>query len=98
MTELETDLRTPVPDGFKVHDSQVGIKQEAKGALKIISKCARYGETALRIIIQAKYNDNYGTLTISEGEISCLFACVACSTIKFFAERIYQLSGQINIR
>ena len=30
-------LCTGVPDGFRVHDSQVGIKQEAKGALKILS-------------------------------------------------------------
>ena len=44
-------LRTPAPNGFKVHDSQVGIKQEAKGALKILSKCARNGETALKMLV-----------------------------------------------
>ena len=67
--------RTPVPDGFRVHDSAVGIKQENKQALKILSKCARYSETALKIVNGVTVIDNQ--VRISEGELNCLFTCLA---------------------
>ncbi len=67
--------RTPVPDGYRVHDSAVGIKQENKQALKILSKCARFTETALKIVNQVSVTDN--AVNISESEVNCLFTCLA---------------------
>lgn len=44
--------RVPVPAYLKVNDAASGIKQECKGALKVVSKCARYAETGLKLISQ----------------------------------------------
>ena len=53
----------------------MGIKQENKQALKILSKCARYSETALKIVNGVTVIDNQ--VRISEGELNCLFTCLA---------------------
>ena len=67
--------RTPVPDGYRVHDSAVGIKQECKQSLRLLSKCARYAETSLKIVNNVSVTNN--TVNISEGELNCLFTCLA---------------------
>lgn len=71
----ETLQRTPVPDNYKVRDSAVGIKQDCKQSLKILSKCARYSETAIKIIHQIPVTNNGPD--VSEGALNCLFTCVA---------------------
>lgn len=43
-------LRIPVPNNLKVYDNSTGIKQESRNTLRIISKCARYSETALKVL------------------------------------------------
>lgn len=40
----------PVPPGLKVNDSSTGIKNESKPSLKILSKCARFAETGMKVI------------------------------------------------
>ena len=42
-----------------------------------LRKCAKYGETALKSINQSEFDDNSGTVSISEGKINCLFTCEA---------------------
>ena len=41
-------IRVKLPNDIKVFDSKVGIKQECQPALTVISKCARYTETAFK--------------------------------------------------
>ncbi len=39
--------KVSIPSNYKLHDSPVGIKQDLKPALKVISKMARHAETGL---------------------------------------------------
>ena len=61
--------RTPVPEGLKVYDNSIGIKKEDKHALKILSKCARYTETALKIVSSITAEDIPNS--------DCIFTCLA---------------------
>ena len=64
----DTLIKIPVPDGFKVKDNSTGIKKEDKLALKVISKCSRYAETALKILSnQPSHIDQF----------QCIFTCLA---------------------
>ena len=42
--------RVQVPHHLKVNESSVGLKQEARPTIKIISKCARHSETGLKLL------------------------------------------------
>ena len=65
-------IRIPVPEGLKVHDNSAGISKDQKPALKILSKCARYSETALKVLQQVK-SVNEST----DSELSCVYTCLA---------------------
>ena len=70
--------RVQLPPSLKVHDSSTGIKQECKGALKVISKCARYSETAIKILETIPTPvDQCPTLTIKREDLSNLFVVTA---------------------
>ena len=71
--------RTPVPEGLKVYDNSIGIKKEDTYALKILSKCARYTETALKIVSSITAED------IPHGNSDCIFTCLAAE-INFFTK------------
>ncbi|GFR62032.1 hypothetical protein ElyMa_003573000 [Elysia marginata] len=69
-------IRIPVPTGLKVNDSSVGIKQECRPALKILSKCARYGETGLKILSQIA--DEPGeTINVKKSDLDSIFVTLA---------------------
>ena len=55
-----------------MHDNSAGISKDQKPALKILSKCARYSETALKILQQVK-SVNEST----DSELSCVYTCLA---------------------
>lgn len=62
-----------LPQHLKVHDPAGGIKQDCKPALKILSKSARYTETALKILTDICPNQ----LSYGNPEINDLFSVLA---------------------
>ena len=42
--------KVSIPENFKVNDSPMGVKQESKPCLKVISKTARHAETGLKVL------------------------------------------------
>ena len=42
-----------LPAGYKLHDSRTGVKREDQQTLNVVSKCGRYVETALKLILQS---------------------------------------------
>lgn len=72
----ESVSRIAMPHWLKIHDTQVGIKQEHKAALKIISKCARFTETGLKLISIFAKEEN-GTFKLSEEYIGALCTTLA---------------------
>ena len=73
----DTLTKIPVPDGFKVKDNNTGIKKEDKHALKIISKCSRYAETALKILSNQPSNDDISNTPSHNDQFQCLYTCLA---------------------
>ncbi|GFO02318.1 hypothetical protein PoB_002882300 [Plakobranchus ocellatus] len=69
-------VRIPVPTGLKVSDSSVGIKQECRPALKILSKCARYGETGLKILSQI-VDEPGETINVKKSDLDSIFVTLA---------------------
>ncbi|GFR58905.1 hypothetical protein ElyMa_003490800 [Elysia marginata] len=65
--------RIHVPNNYKVNDSSVSIKQDCKPALKVISKCARYAETGLKIMSQIPDNENSETVIVQKDDLEKLF-------------------------
>ena len=66
--------KVTLPPHLKLIDSQAGIKQESKGALKIISKVARTTETSLKqISVIAAREKQEGVFNITETELANLF-------------------------
>ena len=47
-----------IPEYFKVNDSPMGVKQESKPCLKVISKTARHAETGLKVLANITSPDN----------------------------------------
>ena len=41
--------KVTIPPSYKLHDSPIGIKQDQKPALKVISKTARHAETGIKL-------------------------------------------------
>ncbi|GFR81930.1 hypothetical protein ElyMa_004083300 [Elysia marginata] len=65
-------IRIPIPTGLKVSDSSVGIKQECRPPLKILSKCTRYGETGLKIL--SHIADEPGeTINVKKSDLDSIF-------------------------
>ena len=50
--------KVSIPENFKVNDSPMGIKQESKPCLKVISKTARHAETGLKVLANITSPDN----------------------------------------
>ena len=50
--------KVAIPSSYKLHDSPIGIKQDLKPALKVISKTARHAETGLKLIANLTTPDN----------------------------------------
>lgn len=42
-----------LPSKFKLHDSRSVIKKEDQPVLKVVSKCGRYIETALKVVCES---------------------------------------------
>ena len=61
-----------LPPWLKVHDTQTGIKQENKPALKILSKSARYTETGLKLLSTFQKSEN-NTFILTEEDIGALY-------------------------
>ena len=51
-------IKTTLPEMYRVNDSPVGIKQELKPCLKVISKTARHAETGLKLLAGITAPDN----------------------------------------
>ena len=68
-----------LPPWLKVNDSPAGVKQENKHALKILSRSARFTETALKLLSTfSKSEDNSYTLT--EDDVNALFIILSASS------------------
>lgn len=76
----------PVPNELNVNDSPVGVKQESKGALKILSKCARHAETGIKVLSQINKEPNAeGKVEVNIEELDSLFIVFA-SQITFLQQ------------
>ena len=53
----ESVSRISIPVQYKVQDSATGIKQDCKPVLKVVTKCARFAETGMKIMLQMPDND-----------------------------------------
>ena len=66
-----------IPPVYKVNDSSQGIDIESLPALEVVSKCARYGETGLKIISQVEGDLETGAnsefITIEKQQIQHLY-------------------------
>ena len=75
-----------LPPHLKVQDSTAGIKQESRSALRILSKSARFAETALRQIAvissSSRQNQEGQIFDISEGDLSTLYA-ISAAQVQF---------------
>lgn len=78
-----------LPPWLKVHDTQTGIKQENKPALKILSKSARYTETGLKLLSTFQKSEN-NTFILTEEDIGALYTTLT-------AESYYLQSEYSNI-
>ena len=79
-----------LPPWLKVHDSQAGIKQENKQALKILSKSARYTETGLKLLSSFHKDEDTNTFVLTEEDIGALYTTLS-------AESYYLQSEYSNI-
>lgn len=79
--------RITIPNKFKVNDSPRGIGKESKTALSVLSKCARFAETGLKVIaaLQPENEDDH-VITIHKDDIQKLFTV--------FAGQINYLQGE----
>ena len=77
--------RIALPPWLKIHDSQVGIKQEHKTALKILSKCARFTETGLKLISSFSKEENR-TFILSEEDIGAIYTTLSAQAYYLQAE------------
>ena len=76
--------RIPIPDNFKLNESPVGIKQELKPSLKIISKTARHSETGLKLLREITSPDNEtddGSFYLTASQAQDLFTVFASQSI-----------------
>ena len=70
--------KVPLPTQYKVNDSSRGIKQEAKSTLSVISKCARFAETGLKIVaVTQPLSEDEHTVTIEKEHFQKLFTIYA---------------------
>ena len=65
-----------MPPWFKVNDSPAAVKQENKPALEILSKSARYTETALKLLSTIPKN-SYTSYTVSENCMNALYTTLS---------------------
>ena len=69
--------RVQLPADCKLFDSQVGIKQECKATLKVISKCGRFAETGLKLygqwISSGTRDTQGGGMCLSEDDLQRMF-------------------------
>ena len=78
--------KLPVPNELNVNDSPVGVKQESKGALKILSKCARHAETGIKVLSKInKEPSEEGKVEVNIEELDSLFIVFA-SQIAFLQQ------------
>ena len=66
--------KVPLPKSYKVNDSARGIKQEGKNTLSVISKCARYAETGLKVVgATHPLSEDETSITIEKEQFQKLF-------------------------
>ena len=76
--------RTSIPDNYKLNDSPVGIKQEFKPSLKIISKTARHSETGLKLLANITSPNNEtedGSFYLTASQAQELFTVFASQSV-----------------
>lgn len=69
-------IRVPVPHNLRVHDTSSGLKQDCRPILKVISKCARYSETGLKVLSQIP-DSNEEQILVSKYDLENLFIIFA---------------------
>ena len=69
--------RIPTPPGLKVSDSSNGIKQECRPALKVLSKCARFAETGLKVLSQIPADRDSESVTVDKNDLESVFVVLA---------------------
>ena len=76
--------RIALPPWLKIHDTQSGIRQEHKATLKVISKCARFTETGIKLLSTFQKED--GKFTLSEDDIGALYTTFSAQAYYLQAE------------
>ena len=76
--------KVSIPENYKVNDSPIGIKQESKPCLKIISKTARHAETGLKVLANITSPDNEtsdGSFYLTATQAQELFTVFASQSV-----------------
>ena len=70
--------RVPLPKNYKVNDSAKGIGKEGRQTLAIISKCARFSETGLKVLaVLQPVSEDSNVVTLQKEDLQKLFTVFA---------------------
>ncbi|GFO09416.1 NF-kappa-b inhibitor-like protein 2 [Plakobranchus ocellatus] len=70
-------VRIPVPNNFKVNDTTTGIKQDCRGTLRVLSKCARFAETGLKVLTTLPDERDSSSVSIQREDLESIFVVFA---------------------
>ncbi|GFO29463.1 reverse transcriptase [Plakobranchus ocellatus] len=70
-------VRIPVPNNFKVNDTTTGIKQDCRGTLSVLSKCARFAETGLKVLTTLPDERHSSSVSIQRDDLESIFVVFA---------------------
>ncbi|GFN90261.1 hypothetical protein PoB_001676700 [Plakobranchus ocellatus] len=70
-------VRIPVPNNFKVNDTTTGIKQDWCGTLRVLSKCARFAETGLKVLTTLPDERDSSSVSIQREDLESIFVVFA---------------------
>ena len=73
--------RVPLPKNYKVNDSAKGIGKEGRQTLAIISKCARFSETGLKVLADLQpVSEDDNVVTLQKEDLQKFFTVFAAQT------------------
>ena len=70
-------VRIPVPHNFKVNGTTAGIKQDCRGTLRVMSKCARFAETGLKVLTTLPDERDSSSVSVRREDLESIFVVFA---------------------
>ena len=70
--------RVPLPKDYKINDSARGIGKDNKSTLTVLSKCARFAETGLKVFVTLQpISEDEQLITLQKNDVQKLFTVLA---------------------